>query len=63
MHPDLKVSPFETISPLRPASSTSIAALEPAPPEPIIKTSVEIVLVSIVITCKIYTVFKFITDC
>ena len=37
----------------KPASSTSIAALEPAPPDPIINTSDEIVFISIILPCKI----------
>ena len=50
VQPDLKERPFETIIAFKPALSTSIAALEPAPPEPIINTSVEIVFISISIT-------------
>ena len=48
VHPDLKDNPLDTIKALSPALSTSIAALAPAPPEPIINTSDEIVLVSII---------------
>ena len=39
----------DSIVALRPASSTSIAALEPAPPDPTINTSVLIFLTSILI--------------
>ena len=50
VQPDLNDNPFDTMIAFRPASSTSIAALEPAPPDPIINTSVEIVFISISIT-------------
>ena len=47
VQPDLNERPFDTIVAFNPDSSTSIAALEPAPPEPIINTSVEIVFIFI----------------
>ena len=49
VQPDLNDNPFDTIVALRPVSSTSIAALEPAPPDPTINTSVLIFLTSILI--------------